>query len=102
MKNARSAMIISLFVITGTAMIIALWFGYWAISRENTTQRYKVNTNNQQYQAGLISQERDRVLGWDEAKDLGQKAQIKSTFCAVYLTLKPAPEDLVLAYSRIC
>lgn len=102
MKNARSVSVVILLTLVGVILLVALWFGSWALKRANTTQQYKVNTNNQQYQAGLVSQERDRVVGYDDATDPGQKAQIKSTFCVVYLTLKPAPEDLVQANSRIC
>jgi len=75
------------------AILVGGWFGFWALARAN---------QQQQYQASLISQERDRVAGYDAAADGPQKEQIKSTFCAIYLTLKPAPEDLAAAYSRIC
>jgi nitrogen fixation-related uncharacterized protein len=84
------------------AILVGGWFGFWALARANQQQQYQVNTDGQQYQASLISQERDRVAGYDAAADGPQKEQIKSTFCAIYLTLKPAPEDLAAAYSRIC
>lgn len=89
-------------VILAVAVSVGLWFGYYALAGANQTANYKVNTNSQQYQAGLVSQERDRIAGFDAAVDSAQKEQIKTTFCQVFTDLKPAPDDLVLANSRIC
>lgn len=89
-------------VILVVALAIGGWFGYWALAQENQTQRYKVNTNGQQYQSGLVSQQRDRIAGYDIATNPAQKAQIKTTFCQVYMDLNPAPADLVAANARIC
>ena len=88
--------------IASLALVVGLWFGGWALAGLNQTKQYQVNTNSQQYQGGLVSQERDRIAGWDAAVDGPQKAQIKTTFCQVYQDLKPAPDDLVTAYGRIC
>jgi len=89
-------------IIAGIGVCVGLWFGYWALAQANQTQQYKVNTNGQQYQSSLVSQERDRISGYDIATNDAQKAQIKSTFCQVYPDLNPAPNDLVQAHARIC
>lgn len=89
-------------IIATVAVIVGLWFGGWALAGINQTKQYQVNTNSQQYQGGLVSQERDRVAGYDAAVDLGQKANIKQTFCTIFTDLKPPPDDLILAQSRIC
>ena len=89
-------------IIIFAALSVGLWFGYYALAGANQTANYKVNTNSQQYQSGLVSQERDRIAGYDAAVDSAQKAQIKTTFCQVFSDLKPAPDDLVTANSRIC
>lgn len=78
------------------------WFGYWALAKMGQTARYDVNTNNQQYQAGLIAQERDRVTAYDRTGDDGQRQAIADQFCAVYPQLNPPPPDLIRAHARIC
>lgn len=84
------------------AACIGAWFGYWALQRANTEQQYGVNTETQQYQASLISQERDRVTGWYASTDTAQKRSIASQFCAVYDSLTRVPADLAEAHSNIC
>lgn len=84
------------------AILIGLWFGGWALYQANQSARYAANTHSQQWQAGIISQQRDRVTAYDIATDEGQKKQIATTFCAVYLDLNPAPADLTDANFRIC
>ena len=84
------------------ALAVGLWFGGWALAGANQSAQYKVNTNSQQYQASLVSQQRDRVQAYDTAVEPGQKAQIKMTFCAIAPSLNPAPTDLVVATARIC
>lgn len=78
------------------------WYGYWHLAKAGQNNRYDVNTHSQQYQAALVSQERDRVAGYDAATDPAQKQQIKATFCAVYLDLTQVPADLSAAHARIC
>ena len=89
-------------VVATIAIIVGIWYGYWAIARAAQSNRYDVNTHSQQYQAGLVAQERDLITGYDAAIDSGQKQQIKSQFCATYLQLDPPTPDLVLAHARIC
>jgi hypothetical protein len=89
-------------IVVAAALIVGAWFGYWALAGRAQTNRYEVNTNSQQYQGGLVSQERDRIAGYDAAIDPAQKAQIKTTFCQVFPDLKPAPDDLVQGSARIC
>lgn len=92
-------------IAAGLAVImiaVGIWFGYWWIAKASQSQRYDVNTHSQQYQAGLVAQERDLITGYDAATDPAQKAQIRSQFCAIYLQLDPATPDLVLAHDRIC
>lgn len=84
------------------AMSIAGWFGYWALAKAGQSARYDVNTNNQQYQAGLVAQERDRVIAYDRSADDAQKQAIADQFCAVYDQLNPPTPDLVRAHARIC
>lgn len=84
------------------AIAVGLWFGGWALAGANQTKQYQVNTSSQQYQAGLVAQERDRVQGYATATDDAQKKQIALTFCQVYPDLKPAPADLVAAQSTLC
>lgn len=83
-------------------VIVGAWFAYWPLAQANQTNQYKVNTSGQQYQSGLVSQERDRIAGYNLATDPAQKAQIKSTFCQIFPDLNPAPADLVQANARIC
>lgn len=92
-------------IAAGLAVImiaVGIWFGYWWIAKASQSQRYDVNTHSQQYQAGLVAQERDLITGYDAATDPAQKAQIRSQFCAIYLQLNPATPDLALAHDRIC
>jgi len=83
-------------------LIFGGWYAYWAIARASTSNRYDVNTHNQQYQAGLVAQERDLVQGYDAAQDPAQKSQIKQQFCSIYQSVNPPPSDLVSAASRLC
>jgi hypothetical protein len=99
---SRNVLLAAVAVLLFVALCIAAWFGYWALKETNVDKQYKVNTNTQQYQAGLISQERDAVMGWNTAVDPGQKDLIKTTFCTQYLNLTQPPADLVFAQSKIC
>jgi uncharacterized membrane protein YcjF (UPF0283 family) len=107
-KSVLKIALIILSVIVGLGLIVGGWFGFWALAHANQQQAYQVNTDGQQYQASLVSQERDRIAGYDAAAAGPQKEQIKSSFCSVYLNLKPAPDtmaslaDLAAAHSRIC
>lgn len=93
---------VALAVLAGVVLLVGGWYAYWAIARAATSNRYDVNTNTQQYQAGLISQERDRIAGYMAATDTAQKQQIAAQFCAVYPSLKPPPPDLVTASANLC
>lgn len=84
------------------AIAVGGWEGGWWLNKANANKQYQVNINTQQYQAGLISQERDNVIGWQSATDSGQKDIIKNTFCTMYLNLTQPPADLVFANSKIC
>lgn len=83
-------------------LLIGAYFGYWALARNSTTQRYKVNTNNQQYQSSLIAQQRDRVLGITQATDPGQKSLIIAQFCQIEPTLTQEPADLASFAAKSC
>ena len=89
-------------VVVVAGICVGGWFLYWGLAHANQQQQYSVNTDGQQYQAALVSQERDRAAAYAVAADGPQKLQIKSTFCAVFPTLKPAPADLIQANSQIC
>lgn len=84
------------------ALIVVGWFLYWHLAESSQNHRYEVNTHSQQYQAALVSQERDRVQGFDAAVDPGQKANIKATFCAAYRDVTQPPDDLLQDVVRIC
>lgn len=102
------------------AAVIGLCFGgyfaYWAIAGDSQDRRNHVNTHSQQYQAGLISQERDRADAYDtltstiaaekdavaKQADRVQQIHIKQEFCQVYPDITDVPNDLSQAHSRIC
>jgi hypothetical protein len=88
--------------VAAVAVSVGGWYGYWALAGHSQTRQYQVNTNSQQYQCGLVSQERDRVQGFDTATNDAQKNQIAMTFCSVYADLTIVPNDLADAYGRIC
>lgn len=99
MKDLGKAIGVGLLV---TAVIVGCWFGYWFIAKKIQSNRYDVNTHSQQYQAGLISQERDRVTAYDRAVDEAQRQAIADAFCAEYDQLDPPTADLLRAHARIC
>jgi hypothetical protein len=81
--------------------IIGSFLAWWFFGAAMQSKQYEINTHNQQYQAGLIAQERDRAQAWSVATDSGQKELLRSTFCAVYPSLEPAPADLVAANAQM-
>ncbi len=98
----KTAVNVVLAAVAAAAVLVAMWFGYWALTKQSVANQYDVNTNTQQYQAGLIGQERDRVTAYDAATDDAQKNNIKTTFCTVYADLTKPPADLQSAHTRIC
>lgn len=98
------------------AICVGGWFAYWKLAGSAQSDRYKVNTHSQQYQSGLVSQERDRVQAYDQlgtaiaavkdpatkTADRAQQDQIRETFCQVYADLQNTPTDLTQAHARIC
>lgn len=101
MKLRISAAVLAAVILVPT-IAVALWFGYWFLARENTEQRYKVNTGTQQYQSALIAQQRDRVLAYDLATNADQKAAIAAQLCQINPSISPLPADLASAGARIC
>jgi hypothetical protein len=89
-------------VVVTIAVLVCGWFLYWAIAGMAKDNRYKVNVQSQQYQAGIISQLRDTITGYDVARDPAQKKQLQTTFCALYQNLTLIPADLHDAALRIC
>lgn len=93
-------------LVLGLVVVVALAVGgyslYWHVAKQNVRNQYDVNTNTQQYQAGLISEERNLSLEWTRAEDPGQKQAIADQFCQVYPNLTPAPADLVTAHAGMC
>lgn len=93
-----------------------LWKGFWFLDQAGTNDQYKVDRGSTSYQSSVVSQERDYVKAYDiDAKALAtnqdpafqsatsaQQSDTKSQFCTQYAVLNPAPQDLVLAHSRIC
>lgn len=84
------------------AALIGAWFLYWKLALAGADNRYEVNRNTQQYQAGIIAAQRARVAAWDNAVDEAQKKNIAQAFCAMQLDLTDVPEDLAAADKRIC
>jgi hypothetical protein len=93
-------------VLAGLVLVVAIIFGGWAMGwwfkQQDVGLQRDVNRNSQQYQDGLVSQERDRVQAYDVAVDDSQKKQISLTFCAVYQDLVKPPTDIMQAQARIC
>jgi hypothetical protein len=93
-------------VLIGLVLVVAIIFGGWAMGwwfkQQDVGLQRDVNRNSQQYQDGLVSQERDRVQAYDMAVDDAQKKQISLTFCAVYQDLVKPPTDIMQAQARIC
>lgn len=103
MKNALTGtglLIVGIVLITVVG--VGGYLGYWWLAKDTTQRRYDTNTQTQQYQAGLISQERNLSLDWNRAIDPGQRQAIADQFCQVYPTLNPAPADLVTVHASIC
>jgi nitrogen fixation-related uncharacterized protein len=98
----KQILTVILVCVTVVAILVGGWFGYWALAKKSTSNQYDVNTHNQQFQSGLVAQERNYVQGYDAAPDGPQKQQIKATFCQIYPDLSPAPSDLIVAHARIC
>lgn len=107
----------TLMVIVMIAVIgVSGYFLYFKVAQDSTTRRYNVNTHNQQYQAGLISQERDNAQAYNsdsisianttdpavKQSFMSQQSQLKATFCQIYPNLDPPPADLVQANAQIC
>ncbi|MCV7174921.1 hypothetical protein [Mycolicibacterium sphagni] len=99
MKNAG---IVAVGIIVVSVLAIVGYLGYWWLAKDSTGRRYDVNTGTQQYQAGLVAQERDLYIGWNKANDPGQKQAIADQFCAVYPNLKPPTVDLQTAFGKVC
>lgn len=99
MTNTLRGILIAL----GLAIVaVGIYLGGFWLQKDATNRNYEVTTNTQQYQSGLVSQERDRVTAYTQATDAGQKALIKGQFCSVYDTLTQPPADLAAAHSQIC
>lgn len=96
----------ALATVAGVLVVVALavggWQLHWYLAKSAVGHQYDINTGTQQYQAGLISQERNNVLAWNRAVDPGQKQAIADQFCAVYLNINPPPADLLNANVTIC
>lgn len=84
------------------AVIVGGWFLYWKLALAGADNRYEVNRNTQQYQAGIIAAQRARVAAWENAVDEAQKKNIAQTFCTMQLDLTDVPEDLAAAEERLC
>jgi flagellar basal body-associated protein FliL len=98
--NVALISILAALVVVGLA--VGGWFLYWHLAKAGQANRYEVNVGTQQYQAGLIQQERDRVIAYNIATDPGQKKAIADQFCAIFPSIVPAPTDLVSANASIC
>lgn len=89
-------------IILVAAVVLGGWSAGWWFKEQNVGNQRDVNRNSQQYQDGLVSQQRSLVQGYDVAVDESQKKQISLRFCASYLNLVEPPNDLVQAEARIC
>lgn len=102
MRRTTSVLVAVGLAVVGAAVIAGLYLGGFWVAKDATNRQYQVNVNTQQYQAGLIAQERDRVQGIETSNDEGQKKNLALTFCTVYHDLTVQPEDLALAFSTYC
>jgi hypothetical protein len=95
-----------LWILLALAVIAGLsvggWYLHWHLAKSSVDRTYQINTHSQQYQQSLIQQERDYAHDYDAVTNDGQKEQLKSTFCSTYADLTQPPNDLIVAYSRIC
>lgn len=105
MSTAKSWVVAMAAVVVAGAVVAAIMIGGWKLhwwaAKAAQNNQYQVNTSSQQYQSGLVSQERDRVQGWLNATDATQKSLIGSMFCATYLDLTQVPADLSQAAAEI-
>lgn len=102
MDSEITPKMVAVALLIGLVLAIGGWYAYWALAKASTNNRYEVNTHTQQYQASLVSQERDRMSGYLAATDSGQKLAIAQQFCAVFPSLDIPPSDLVSAASQLC
>lgn len=101
-ETARDTGKIMFMVIAGLAIITLMYLGYWWLAKDAANRRYEVNTNTQQYQAGLVAAEQSRAQDWRIATDPGQKYQIALTFCSTYPSLTQPLPDLVSNFATMC
>ena len=104
MLSRVGAVVASVLVVAVVAAILlfGMWQFGWFVAKQNQNQQNQMNHNSQQFQDGLVSQERDRLTGYDEALDAGQKTNIKNMFCTAYLDLTLPPNDLAQAHAHLC
>jgi len=98
----KNALLGILATIVAVAVCVGLWFGGWALYKANVAQEREVNHTSQQWQDATVAAERARIQGYDASTSDAQKKQIKSTFCAIYVTIQNPPADLAVANARIC
>lgn len=107
-------------VFAAIALLVGLSIGgyelYWSVEGHNANHRNDVNTHSQNYQAGLISGERDKVTSIGQlttaiagshdasvkAADTTQLTQLTSAFCSTYVDLTEVPTDLQVAHKQLC
>lgn len=93
--------VVTAFVIFALIILIGWRVGWWFRTADVQMQR-DTNVQSQQYQDGLISQERDRIQAYDTSDDSAQKKQLQMTFCSTYENLVKPPADIQSAHARIC
>ena len=102
MTGVRNVLLGALGLVAFVALCFFGYQGYWHLMKSNVGHQYDVNTGTQQYQAGLISRERDFAIDWNRAVDPAQKDALADQFCQIYPDLKPPPADLVQDHAIIC
>jgi hypothetical protein len=89
-------------VVAAIVVVIVIIFGGWRLGwwfkAADVQMQRDTNVQSQQYQDGLISQERDRALAYVKATDPSQKEFYKSQFCGVYADIVNPPNDLQDSY----
>lgn len=102
MREAGAGLIaLVVVVVVAIGVVIAGWQANWWFAKKNVDRQYDVNVHSQQYQAAQIDQLRNYIQAYNASDDDAQKAQIKSTFCAVFPNLTQPPVDLQEADMRI-
>lgn len=89
-------------LIVVAAVVVAMYLGGFWVSKDATNRQYQVNVNTQQYQAGLVAQERDLARGIATTDSEGLKKNLGMQFCSIFPNLTIVPADIQDVHDQIC